>query len=148
MPYHDDLLAQAGHLANLDRTRPKQVNLRRAVSAAYYAMFHLLIASAVNNWRIERQRADLSRAFEHRKMKGVCNNLVSTSAELALVAETFVVLQQNRHRADYDNARVWTRVEVRDHIRSVKDAFAAWSRVRNQPQAQDFLLTLFVPERR
>ncbi|HTX37316.1 MAG TPA: hypothetical protein VME43_19950, partial [Bryobacteraceae bacterium] len=103
MPYHDDLLAQAGHLAQLDRTRPKQVNLRRAISAAYYAMFHLLISSAVNNWRIERQRADLGRAFQHGTMKGACRSMVSPSPDLKIVAKTFIDLQQNRHRADYDN---------------------------------------------
>jgi hypothetical protein len=42
MSLHADLLEQAGNLARLDPTRPKQVNLRRAVSSAYYALFHLL----------------------------------------------------------------------------------------------------------
>ncbi len=36
----DDLLEQAGRLANSGALKPKQVDLRRAVSAAYYAVFH------------------------------------------------------------------------------------------------------------
>ena len=44
---HDDLLAQARHLATRERRRPKQASLRRAVSAAYYALFHYLIDDVV-----------------------------------------------------------------------------------------------------
>jgi hypothetical protein len=40
---HDDLFAQAEMLAKVDATKPKQVNLRRAVSSAYYAVFHYLV---------------------------------------------------------------------------------------------------------
>lgn len=38
----DDLLDLAEHLAQLEPTRPKQASLRRAVSTAYYALFHAL----------------------------------------------------------------------------------------------------------
>lgn len=41
---HEQLLSQAEHLARKDRTpNPPQASLRRAVSAAYYALFHLLV---------------------------------------------------------------------------------------------------------
>jgi hypothetical protein len=43
---HEDLLEQAVRLAMLDVRRPKQANLRRAVSSAYYAVFHLLVDEA------------------------------------------------------------------------------------------------------
>jgi hypothetical protein len=46
MSLHSDLLDQAERLATLDPRRPKQVNLRRAVSAVYYALFHLLTSEA------------------------------------------------------------------------------------------------------
>jgi hypothetical protein len=45
--YADDLLQQARQLAQIDPRRPKQANLRRAVSAAYYALFHEVIDRAV-----------------------------------------------------------------------------------------------------
>ncbi|WP_309722581.1 hypothetical protein [Armatimonas sp.] len=41
-----DLLEQAEHLAKRERGRPKQASLRRAVSTAYYALFHLLLEDA------------------------------------------------------------------------------------------------------
>ncbi len=45
---HDDLLALALKTFELDSGpgRPKQANLRRAVSTAYYALFHLLVHDA------------------------------------------------------------------------------------------------------
>ena len=46
MSAHGDLLQQAFHLATIDAKKPKQANLRRAVSSAYYAVFHLLIDEA------------------------------------------------------------------------------------------------------
>jgi uncharacterized protein (UPF0332 family) len=48
MAFADDLLEQAYHLANRDRENPKQASLRRAVSTAYYALYHLLIDEAVS----------------------------------------------------------------------------------------------------
>jgi hypothetical protein len=49
MSLHMDLLQQARRLARLDPNRPRQANLRRAVSAAYYALFHYLIDQACRN---------------------------------------------------------------------------------------------------
>ena len=39
----DDLLTQARQLALIDVGKPKQTNLRRAISAVYYAVFHLFV---------------------------------------------------------------------------------------------------------
>jgi hypothetical protein len=75
MSFADDLLEQAYHLAN--REPENQANLRRAVSTAYYALFHLLIDEAVGNWGIARQRSILARTFEHGKMKSVCESHVN-----------------------------------------------------------------------
>jgi len=38
-----DLLQQADHLATYEGVNPTQAGLRRSVSTAYYALFHLLI---------------------------------------------------------------------------------------------------------
>lgn len=45
----NDLIQQAEMLATVDRRRPIQANLRRAVSAVYYAVFHLLVEEACIN---------------------------------------------------------------------------------------------------
>lgn len=44
---HNDLREQAWASFQLDRRRPKQVNLRRACSSAYYAAFHLVLSDIV-----------------------------------------------------------------------------------------------------
>ena len=56
MPYAADLLEQARHLAKRGKKRPRQASLRRAVSTAYYALFHLLISEATLNWKRVDQR--------------------------------------------------------------------------------------------
>jgi len=69
MAFADDLLKDAHHLAGRGGKNPKQSSLRRAVSTAYYALFHLLIADFVLNWRRPDQRVRLGRMFEQGKMK-------------------------------------------------------------------------------
>ncbi len=80
-----DLLEQAGHLARRERKRPRQASLRRAVSAAYYGLFHLLIADAVRNAapaEPEGLRILIRRAFTHCEMKTVCQNLFLGDQEI------------------------------------------------------------------
>jgi len=67
MAFGDDLLEQAQHLANRERKEPRQASLRRAVSTAYYALFHLLISEATLNWKRAEYRDALARVFEHGK---------------------------------------------------------------------------------
>ncbi len=67
MAFADDLLEQAYHLANKEEP-PLQASLRRAVSTAYYALFHLLIDEVLSKWAVERQRSAIGRTFEHKAM--------------------------------------------------------------------------------
>jgi hypothetical protein len=80
---------------------PKQVDLRRAVSAAYYALFHLLTTQAAQNWKHERQRNRFARMFDHGPMKARSSNVssrrlptdpaeISIAKDLKLVADSFV----------------------------------------------------------
>src|ERR1700678_2198186 len=116
MPFPEDLLQQAYDLANKEPTDPKQASLRRAISTAYYALFHLLVDEAVSKWAVERQRSILARTFDHGKMKGICSDVLeaakgggNVSPELGTVSRNFIQLQQHRHTADYDNSRQWSR---------------------------------------
>lgn len=154
MSFADDLLEQAHHLAHREKDNPKQASLRRAVSTAYYALFHLLIDDAVSNWGIERQRSILARTFEHGRMRGICDEVCKDfksgsskiSPELNVVAQAFIQLQQQRHIADYDNSRNWSRTDVQDVLVLAADAFIAWDGIRGSEAAQDYLLSLFLPK--
>src|ERR1700726_118649 len=113
MAYHDDLIKHAIFLSELNLPDdPKQVDLRRAVSAAYYALFHLLTTEAAQNWKHQSQRNRFARMFDHGRMK-TCSSKVSSrplpsdpaeipiATDLKRVADSFVALQQARHTADY-----------------------------------------------
>jgi hypothetical protein len=66
MSLHDDLLIQAQQLAQWDPRRPKQVNLRRAISSAYYALFHLLSSETSALFAAERGlAARINRTLNH-----------------------------------------------------------------------------------
>jgi hypothetical protein len=68
----EDLLALAGRLASPALGEPEQAANRRAVSTAYYALFHLLVQEAVQAWPgSPSARYALERRFEHRSMKAV-----------------------------------------------------------------------------
>ncbi len=151
--FPDDLLEQAYDLAHKEATDPKQASLRRAVSTAYYALFHLLIDEAVGNWAVERQRSILARTFEHGKMKGICDAVLravksgaTLPPELHIVAHAFIRLQDHRQTADYDNSRHWVRSDVVDVLTLATNAFSAWRAISGQDAAQDFLLQLFLPK--
>jgi uncharacterized protein (UPF0332 family) len=154
MAYHDDLIQHAVFLSELNLPHePKQVDLRRAVSAAYYGLFHLLTTEAAQNWKHQSQRDRFARMFDHGRMK-TCSSRVSSrplpvdtaeipiAKDLKLVADSFVKLQQARHTADYDNSKVWSRTQVREIIAQAEDAAAAWSSIRETEMAQDYLLDL------
>ena len=163
MSLQSDLIQQARELALLDPTRPKQVSLRRSVSAAYYALFHLLTDEAsrllVSGMQREPLRLCLRRAFAHADMKAVAVGFASGTIsekirpglngeplqpELRDVAGAFVELQQARHEADYDIAGRFTRAVVLDLVEQATQAFDNWNVVRGTIQADTFLTALLV----
>src|SRR5580658_4059356 len=154
MAYHDDLIEQAVFPAELNLPDdPRQVDLRRAVSAAYYAIFHLLTTEAAQNWKHQSQRNRFARMFDHGRMK-TCSSKVSSrplpadpaevlvATDLKLVADSFVTLQQARHTADYDNSKGWSRTQVYETIAQAQDAMTAWMVIREKELAQDYLFDL------
>src|SRR5438309_3480401 len=92
MSLHADLLLQARQLATREPRRPRQASLRRAVSTAYYALFHLLISEATSRLITGpgrgRLRQSLGRAFVHTAMReaalGFARNAVSPKVAPAL----------------------------------------------------------------
>lgn len=151
MSLPDDLLDLAYDLQRKE-LEPNQAVLRRAVSTGYYALFHFLIEDTVNNWALQRHRSVLARTFEHGKMKTACVGLLQRiksgdmPSELLIVARAFIDLQEQRHRADYDNSKQWSSSGVLEVLAEATEAFQAWTAIRDGEAAQDFLLLLFVPK--
>ena len=154
MPYPQELFESA--LA-LYRINPEtQATLRRAVSTAYYALFHFLIEETCRNWARPEQRPALARTFEHRCMLDASSGRVSRyknaatgSAEFHLysVAYAFCQLQQKRHQADYDLSGTLATSNVELALGLVADAFTNWSVIEHDQIAQDYLFSLIFKER-
>ena len=162
MSLHADLLAQARHLLRKEPRRPKQASLRRAVSTAYYALFHLLVHESskrlVSGAAHARLRALSARAYEHGVMKqasrafasgGLPPNLQTVlpqgaPAEIREIAEIFVDVQEARHAADYDVTLKLTRNETQELIALVERAFQLWQTVREDPAARAYLVALLL----
>ena len=120
MAYHDELLQQAKELVHKNPNNPTQADLRRSVSSAYYALFHLLIFEACLNWSNDISRPGLARMFDHGVMKKVSKKITDVSkmayagenpviaGYLRSFAGLFVQLQEQRHEADYNIKDAWT----------------------------------------
>ena len=153
------LLEQAGQLAGMERGKPRQVSRRRAESATYYALFHLLVADAVQRVVPSSQpelRSRVSRAFQHADMKKICKQLQQStltpsldglmpcgiSPQLRTVTNIFVEAQEARQRADYDIAARFGRSTTYFLVDQVESAFRAWKQIRMSEEANIFLAAL------
>jgi hypothetical protein len=117
MAYHDDLLAHALELVHV--APPTQLASRRAVSAAYYAIFHFLISEATSNWVNISLRTALARAYDHGVMKTASNRIGDTKKfpfagedatvvdSLRFVAQTFSQLQEDRFLRITISPKIW-----------------------------------------
>jgi hypothetical protein len=92
----------------------------------------------------ERKRQELERYFDTKPQPGP---ELENARLLYRIADTFIRMQQDRHTADYDNSTRWTRVKTLVKIDSVESAFESWKAIRDDPSAQDFLVTLLLKKR-
>ena len=124
----DDLLNTADELVSgaTGSTRPRQSNLRRAVSTAYYAMFHCLASCCANSFiggpnadRSEPAWRQVYRALEHGNAKDKCKNkgfMSKFPQKIEDFANAFVALQEKRNLADYDPFAKFNKLEVQREI--------------------------------
>ena len=166
-PLHRQFLSQARRLARTDSRRPRQGNLRRAVSAAYYAIFHFLIDRSSrflvgSTGQREQFRKATARAYAHGEMaaaaKTFCGGTLPAAVqrsvgtltiprELRDLASRFLDAQDQRHLADYDLSVTFLRGDVIDLIGNIEQAVHDWDRVRSHPASQFFLVCLLVWDR-
>lgn len=102
-----DLIDIAEHLARLDAGRPRQASLRRAISTAYYAVFHSVAQCCADTFVGWKKPYDLYspiyRSVDHARAKKVFKEFTrGDNAGLASIGHVFVELQEQRHIADYD----------------------------------------------
>lgn len=136
--------------------RPRQSDLRRAISTAYYALFHALCQNCAD-CMIGTNAASRSasawrqayRAIEHSYTKKQCRNhqvMSKFPKEIEDFASLFYDLQVERHATDYDPFRNFTLSDVIATIDAAelaiktfnktgikhRRAFAAWTAMKHR----------------
>ena len=128
-----DFIATARLLAgHPSRGRPLETNLRRAISTAYYALFHCLAECCadmiVGGPGANRNRAAwlrVYRALQHGTARDRClerNAIANFSAELRGFAQVFADMQPLRNSADYDPDAEFSRNAVIQYINESENA--------------------------
>jgi hypothetical protein len=158
MPLHTELLHLAVELVTRNPGAPVEGDLRRGVSTAYYALFHLLVHEATNRLvAVPSLRARVGRSFDHRIMRLVCEDYTrlrpDAAGRLELagqivpqglqdVATSFVTLQTARYRADYDTAAIITPAHAQADVLWAQLGFAEWANIGAELAADTFLAEL------
>ncbi len=133
-----DFLETARDLATSSKRRPRQANLRRAVSTTYYALFHCLanccadmVVGGAGSDRSRPAWRQTYRALGHGTAKTRCKNqnIRQFPVEIQDLANVFVDMQKKRHSADYDPDAVFSKPEV------VQDIDEAETVIRGFPRA-------------
>lgn len=167
IPNADHLLALADRvIAPAGRGAPRQVDLRRAISSAYYSVFHEVLAAAADEFigRSRRNEPAYTLAYrrvDHATLRDLCTDVQKTTLpsrykryepdggfplELSQFAVFVIELQQRRHAADYDPM---IRLKRSDAETAVSAARSALTRFRSAPPQSKrvFLALLLFPPR-
>lgn len=134
------LLRLATELAGHGRGQPRNTNLRRATSTAYYALFHQLALAVVQHslpGGTDEEVLAAARYVSHASIKQVCDWIAGDTPpqhlvgivdrlrgndDLTAVATAFVDLQEQRERADYDHLADFTRPGTHARVAQARKA--------------------------
>ena len=160
-PQH--LLEQAELLATADPTRPRAANLRRAVSASYYAVFHHLTRAVavrqIGAGPDRRAFADvLARGVDHGDLRAICKDFMvglggwrawmreelaarsfTIPPALADACGDFLELQRLRHLADYAPSYRLDREDALAEVSRAREAIAAFTAAEQTDAGRFFL---------
>ena len=157
MAYHDDLLAHA--LSLVQASPPSELTLRRAVSSAYYAVFHLLIFEATEHWDSLSLRSTLGRAYDHSLMRTTSNRILDGREfpytnenpvevrQLREIAQGFGQLQEDRHFADYNLTKLLDPVDALRQVKVAEKIFTNLPTIKTRPIVVEYLTLLLVKRR-
>ena len=127
-----DLIGIARLLASGSPGQPSQTELRRAVSSAYYALFHALaqscadmLAGTGSSVRSATAWTRVYRSLEHGHARNQCDNqsaMIEFPDGIRNFGRAFIWLQGHRHKADYDPEARFDRDEAMLLIEVSNDA--------------------------
>lgn len=140
--------------------------LRRALSSAYYGLFHLLTTAGSMPFATggEPLRFQAARAFSHAAMRKVCDAYVRSPARpfptgleklspeppdkrLIGIALAFTRLQEGRHSADYDLSVVIEVAYTAELVSLAETALADFDAIQSLPETTVFLAALLLADR-
>jgi len=166
-PKTEHLFEQAGRLsATSSAGRPRQVDLRRAISTAYYGLFHFILASLADEFVAARNRATnlyalVYRSVDHRALKDLCVEAKKQTPsgryarylppggfgpDVQSFAAAAIELQERRHSADYDPQARFRRSDVQAVIDGAKNAVGLLNTATRE-RRKTFLTLLLCPPR-
>jgi hypothetical protein len=161
------LFDQALTLATSETGRPRQADIRRAISACYYGLFHAVMTAAADlvigpNYRTEPRYGLAYRHIDHGRLRKVCDDIQKQTipdryksfspkggfgTDLRAFATAVIELQEKRLAADYDPMSL---VKQSDAILLVATARAALARFQStdaDERATFLTLLLFEPRK-
>lgn len=144
-----DLIKTARGMMVLGPQQPTQTDLRRAVSTAYYALFHCLALSGADLLiGAERDSAwhQVYRALEHGKTMRVCDDdqrMAEFPESIRKFAAAFVILQRERQQADYALEVRYNESFVLEEIDRAEEAISHYERAGVQDRRRFVALMLF-----
>lgn len=169
MSYAVDLLALAQSPPSLNT----EAELRRSVSTAYYAVFHLIVDSAISKLIPDENTPAQNfarRVPTHTALKATCASLVARGGQatpidvpkqwkeagcsgpvdpaLSSFAENVIALHAGRERADYDLGVVFPPLDAEMLLVKATAVFAAVGDGLPEPQWTLFLTTILLNPRR
>lgn len=160
------LFEQANKLITIQVGPPRQVDVRRAISAAYYATFHATITAAADQFigitnRDTSRYGLVYRSVSHAWLRDLCREVQRPTLSnkfrphapisgfglnVTAFAAAVVELQEKRHSADYD---VMIRMNKSDAVLAISTAKAALRRFSKASKTRRlaFLSLLLFPPR-
>ena len=131
----DHLIELAEQILQIGTGKRRQATINRAISTAYYALFHALAAECVARtvgaprspryWEIV---TPIHRSLDHGSARRVFERLVrdrATPELLKRIGDAFLDLQLARHSADYDPSSRYSRREAIDFVTRARQAMDA-----------------------
>jgi hypothetical protein len=163
----DHLLDQADRLiAAPGAGARRQVDLKRAISSAYYALFHAIATAAADDLTGKGERdsgryALAYRSIEHRSLRAICEDLQKQTLprkylkyqpsggfgpDLKILSTAVEDLQERRNAADYDPL---FRATTADAVSAVGTARGATRLLKSMTRSQRraFLALVVFPAR-
>ena len=145
-----DLVETARRLTESGAAQPTQADLRRAVSTAYYGLFHCLAGTAADvltgTSSGSREWHQVYRALEHGKARSACQQqdvMRTFPLEVRAFGDTFIDLQKMRRQADYAHEGEYSKPEVLAIIKATEDAISKFEQADVQHRCSFIVHVLF-----